>query len=247
MRSATGLFAVALFTMATFGSAQAGPWYAKGDHVDAGAGVWNSSAANEMFDDGTSGDAVSGDGIHTRDVVVDQAVGRHEFKVALDDWSVAYPGTNQWVHINTAGETITMTLDTNFYADDWIPNENIVWNSNAMPPGSTPEVIGAAPEIGAWTSGVPGTLSGSVWSVSVNVATPGLYEYKWRANGNWDDFAFGLDGASSAGGNLGFETTSPDEPIRFELDVATGRARVVYEGTVSVESDTWSGVKALYR
>ena len=140
-----------------------------------------------------------------------------------------------------------MTLDTNFYADEWIPNENIAWTSQPMPPGSVLEVIGGAPEIGSWGAGVVATQAGPVWSLEVSVATPGFYEYKWRANGNWDDFVFGLDGAASAGGNLGFETTQPDETVRFELNVDTGRARVVYENTVSIDPATWSSIKADYR
>jgi hypothetical protein len=246
MKKLTSLLTVALLATAV-GTAQAGPWFAKGDYFAGVNGNWNSDAGNEMFDDGTNGDAVSADGIFTRDVTTDMGVGRHEWKAALDDWSSAFPGTNQWVYIFAPSDVITMTLDTNFYADEWIPNQNIVWNSQPMPVGSTLEVIGGAAEIGSWGSGVAASLIGSVWTLQVNVATPGFYEYKWRANGNWDDFVFGLDGAASAGGNLGFETTEEGESVRFELNVDTGRARVVYEDTVAVDPSTWSQIKSNYR
>jgi len=248
MKRATILAAAALFALATLAPAQAAPWFAKGSYYAGVAGQWNSDPGNEMFDDGTNGDAVAADGVHSRLVTSDQPAGKYEYKVALDDWSVSHPlSSNQFVYVNAMNEQILFTLDTNVHADGWIPAENIAWNPNAMPLGAVPEVIGGAPELGDWNVGQIATLSGGVWRITINFATAGSYEYKWRANGNWDDFIFGNDGAASAGGNLVVDVLNDGESYVFELDTATGRARAVEEGTVSVETDTWGGVKGLFR
>lgn len=248
MKKVTVLAAAAAFALTATAPAFAGPWFAKGSYFAGVAGAWNSDVGNEMFDDGTNGDVANGDGIHTRVVTTDQAPGKYEWKAALDDWSVSHPiSSNQWVYVNSMGEQITMTLDTNVYADGWIPDTNIAWSSNPWPTGSTPEVIGGAPAIGDWGSGVSAVLVGDIWSVSATFATAGSYEYKWRANGNWDDFVLGNDGAATFGGNLIVDVLNDGDTMTFELNQATGRARVMEENTVSVDATSWSDAKAMYR
>ena len=248
MKKPTVLLA-ALFLSAIFATAQAGPWFVPGSYYDGGTGIWSFNAGNEMFDDGDGPDAVAVDGIFTALVTSDQAGGRHECKVALSDWSISHPNSNQWLHTSGAGDAVLFTLDTNAHGDGWIPNENIVCNDHALLPGWIPEVIGSADEIGgmAWAFGVPATWNGAFWVVQVTIATPGLYEYKWRANGNWADFAFGADGMASAGANLTFETFDPGVTLFFELDPATCRGRVGTEGSVGIELTSWSQVKSFYR
>ncbi|HSG27385.1 MAG TPA: hypothetical protein VLA34_02805, partial [Candidatus Krumholzibacterium sp.] len=147
--------------------------------------------------------------------------------------------------IEAAGEQVLFTFDTNSYSDGWIPDSNIVWNDHYAPTGSTFEVTGSAPELGDWTTGVVATDVAGIYTVVVTIATPGSYLYKWRANGNWDDFVFGSNGASGGiGDDLDFETTSPDELVKFEFDPAVGRVRVLV-GIVSVESSSWGRIKAL--
>ena len=222
--------------------AAAQPWYARGSFYGSG---WPADTGNEMYDDGTGGDAVAGDGIFSRLIAEENGLGRQEWKAANADWTMNFPPYNQFLHIEVAGEQVLFTYDSNSYADGWIPDSNIVWNDHFAPTGSTFEVVGSAPELGDWTAGVIATEVAGIYTVEVTIATPGSYLYKWRANGNWDDFVFGKNGAAGGIGNdLEFETTSPDEQVTFEFDPAVGRVRVS-TGSVSTESSTWGRIKAL--
>jgi hypothetical protein len=243
MRFLTILMTVALVaTLALPATAQ--PWYARGSFYGSG---WPAEATNQMYDDGTGGDAVAGDGIFSRLITEENGLGRHEWKVANDDWTRNFPPYNQFVHIETPGEQVLFTYDSNSYGDGWIPDSNIVWNDHFAPQGSTFEVIGSAPELGDWTTGVVATEAGGIYTVDVLIATPGSYLYKWRANGNWDDFVLGRNGA--AGGfddDIGFKTMSPNALVKFEFDRTVGRVRIS-GNAVPVEGSTWGKVKALYR
>jgi len=240
---------VALLLGTAFTAAQAGPWFAPGSYYDGGTGIWSFNAGNEMFDDGVGADAVAGDGIFTALVTSDQAAGKHECKVALSDWSDSYPSSNQWLHTSGAGDAVMFTLDTNVHGDGWFPDQNIACNDHSLLSGWIPEVIGSADEIGGvgWAFGVPATWTGAHWIVQVTISTPGSYEYKWRANGNWDDFVFGADGVAGASANSTFETFGPGETLYFELDPATCRGRVGTEPTVGLEATSWGQVKSIFR
>lgn len=241
MRLSPGLLTVSVLVALSL-PASAQPWYARGSFYGTG---WPADAGNEMYDDGTGGDAVAGDGIFSRLITEENGLGRQEWKTANFDWTRNFPPYNQFLHIEVAGAQVLFTYDSNSYADGWLPDSNIVWNDHFAPTGSTFEVIGSAPELGEWITGVGATDVDGIYTVDVTIVTPGSYLYKWRANGNWDDFVLGSNGASGGiGDDLDFETTSENEQVKFEFDPAVGRVRVI-TGAVAVESSTWGRIKAL--
>ncbi len=240
-KTATALLALLLassFAVSAF-AAGPGPFYAKGSYYAGTAGTWNFDAGNTM--------TLSG-GVWTATVTADQAFARHEFKVANADWSESYFGPcNLWVHCGT-GDVVTFTLDTNVYADGWLPAQDIVWSSHYAPAGTTFEVIGGAPETGSWGSGVPATLVGNIWTRVVTIATPGSYEGKFRATGTWDVCNVGSEGAAApCGGNLAYTTTVANSDVRFEFNRATGRARVEVLGATPANSKSFGHLKVMYR
>jgi hypothetical protein len=249
-KTATLLLALLLassFAAAAF-AAGPGPWWVKGSYYCA-PGCWNGDAGNLMYDDGTNGDMTGGDGIFTAVVTSDQAAGRHEFKVANEDWSESYyPHCNLWVHTSGPGDVVTFWFDTNVYADGWYPTQDFVWSDHAYPPGTTFEVMGSAPETGEWTTGVAATLDGFYWTLCLYIATPGTYEAKFRATGDWEICNIGNEGAAApCGGNLQYTTTYADEPVTLLFDTRTGRATVEQPGPTPAQLGSWGKLKSLYR
>lgn len=246
-RVATLLF-TALLAIGLAGAAFAGPWYAKGD-MYCGPGCWNFDGGNELFDDGLHGDGAAGDGIFAGTVVTSELGGRHEFKIALADWSEShFPHCNLWVHTSGPGDAVLFTFDSNTYADGWLPASNIVWTDHYAPPGTTFEVIGGAPETGSWGSGVPATLAGGIWSKLVTIGAPGSYEAKFRATGTWDIMNLGNEGAGApCGGNLAYTTTVANQDVLFEFNTATGRTRVTVQNPTDATKRSWGQLKTLYR
>lgn len=241
------LLSVSIACAAFAGFAFAGPWFVPGDYYDCGAGTWCFDANNEMFDDGLHGDGAAGDGIFGVYVPSNQAVGKHEFKFAYGDWSTSYhPNCNLWVYIENMNDVIHFTYDTNTYADGWVPTTSIYWSDKMYPAGTMFEVIGDAPETGAWGFGVPGVLNGSVFEVTINIGTAGGYGYKWRAVGDWNVQNFGGEGAVPCGFNAGYTTAFDNQDVFFELDTATGRIRATPLDPTSTEEASWGSVKKLF-
>jgi hypothetical protein len=217
-----------------------GPFYVKGDYYAGSVGTWNFDAGNTM--------TLAG-GVWSATVTSDQGGGRHEWKAAVADWSESYfPWCNNWVHTFGPGDVVTFTLDTNVYADGWLPAQDIVWSDHFAPPGTTFEVIGGAPETGSWGSGVAAAQLGTVWTRILTIATPGSYEAKFRATGSWDICNVGSEGAGApCGANLTYATSTPNQDVKFEFNQATGRARVTVENPVPTNNRSWGAVKSIYR
>ncbi len=240
-KAVTVLLTLAVAALATTAFAQ--PFYAKGDMYCA-PGCWNFDAGNEVNDSGLNGDAVAGDGIYSGYVTTDQLGGRHDFKIANADWSMNWPGSNQWVH-TTDNAVVFFSLDTNVHGDGWIPDANIVWTDHYVPNVGS-ETWDVAGDVNGW-AGTPATLSAGIWSVTINHATAGTYGYKWRANAGWNDQIMGGDGGASAGGNLSYTTTLPNQDVLFELNPATGRVRATVLASTAIEESTWGAMKQLFR
>lgn len=240
-KTATALLALLLassFAVSAF-AAGPGPFWVKGDYYAGTVGTWNADAGNAM--------TLSG-GVWSATVTADQAYGRHEFKVANADWSESYyPYCNLWVHCGT-GDAVTFTLDTNVYADGWLPAQDIVWSTHAFPAGTTFEVIGGAPETGSWGSGAAASLVGGIWTSVLTIATPGSYEAKFRATGTWDVCNIGSEGAGApCGGNLAYTTAVPNTDVRFQFNPATGRARAEVLGVTPASTTSFGQLKLRYR
>ncbi|NNE09893.1 MAG: hypothetical protein HKN20_15140 [Gemmatimonadetes bacterium] len=222
-------------------------WYAKGDMYCA-PGCFNFDAGNEMFDDGTNGDVTSGDGIFSRLVTTDVgAAGKYSWKAAVADWSISYPGSNQFVHINAAAEQVLFTLDTNVYADGFIPTTNIAWSDHYAPVGAAYEVIGAAPETGGWADGIVAAEAGGVHSVTITIGTAGNYDFLWRVDNDWDAQTIRQDGGASGGANLNYTTTVDNQDVLFEFDANTGRTRTTVLTPTATDETSWTGMKELFR
>ncbi len=226
----------ALFASMVF----AQPFYAKGDMYCV-PGCWGEDSGNELSE------VLSG--LFLVNISTDAGAGRHDFKIANADWSMSWPGTNQWCHTSGPGDLVSFRFNRNSQADGWMPDADFVWNSHYVPnPGSeTWEVIGGDAETGSWTSGVMAAGGGSLHSVDIAFATPGLHEYKWRANSSWDDQVVGLDGGASAGGNIVVETLGAGDMVTFELDAETGRYHHTVTPSTSTENTSWGNMKTLFR
>ena len=241
--------------------ALADTYYVRGDFYchagETGPGpdglCWGYDAGNQMFDDGLHGDGVAGDGIYGAYIACDQPPGRHEWKIANTDWSLNWPSppydaiSNALLFTATQGEVIHFLLDTNFVSGEWQPVMDAVQCDHAVPAGATLELIGSAPELGNWTTGVPVLHAGVGWQAIVTIATPGIYEYKFRVAGTWSVAAFGYDYNNTDGRNAVFQTTHGYTDVLFQLDEQTGRIRAIELGPVPTKHQTWGGLKRVYR
>jgi hypothetical protein len=259
MCRATPLLLLALVLIPS--AALAGPWYVRGDFYchpgindpAPGSTCWGWDAGNEMFDDGLHGDGFAGDGVFGADIVSTEPAGRHEWKVALPNWSEAYPTVpafplaNAVVFTNGPGDVIHFTFDTRFLPGEWHPFFNSVATDHHLPPGTTLELIGSAAEIGNWNFGVPLSKVGNRWQRFVTIATPGVYEFKFRATGTWDIAGFGYDYSNTSGRNGFLETILPNTDVFFQFDEPTGRIRAIELGPTPALLSTWGRLKASYR
>jgi hypothetical protein len=231
----TTFLVLALTTASVAFASGPGPFYARGSFYDAG---WSADAGNLL--------TLSG-GVWSGDVISPMAAGYYEGKIAVADWSESYPGSNQPVFVTGPGDIVHWTFDTNAHGDGWLPDTDIAFNDHAVAPGMTFEVIGAAPETGAWNTGVAATLNGDIWGVEIVIGTAGSYEVKFRKTGDWG-INVGADGYGTNSANATYTTTMDNEPVLFEFNQATGRMRITVGGYATPTHDTtWGRVKSLYR
>lgn len=242
-------------------AAHAGPYYVRGNfycHPGAnGVGgpdnCWGWDAGNEMFDDGLHGDGAAGDGIYGAYVTCDQPAGRLEWKVATTDWSEAYPTSPFDVFANAVlfasgpGDVIHFTLDARLLPGDWQPFFLAVSTDHAVPPGTVLELMGSAPELGAWVTPVPLDHVGARWQRLLTIAAPGNYEFKFRAAGTWDVANFGPDYNNTQGRNGVCVTTLPNTDVLIQFDEDLGRVRAIELGPTPARVSPWGALKALYR
>ena len=181
-----------------------------------------------LYDDGTHGDAVAGDGIFTGQVTI-ATPGRYEWKATLwANWNTAFPVTgNSWVITTTSNQVVTFTFNSNTINDNWLPNLNII-NANDMPAGP----IVAAGDHQGWNNagaqvmlddGLDGdaVAGDGIYTWHTVVASPGNYNWKPVVSGSWD--GWGADNRSVNSNNATYITTVPNQDVYLYLNKNTGR------------------------
>ena len=145
---------------------------------------------------------------------------RHEFKITDGTWSNSFPGPNSWLFADANGD-ITITYDTNVYADGWSPTVDRLGLS--VDPGSWT----AVGDFQGWNNANPATLlapqGGGVHALSMNLA-PGTYEGKFVVTGSWDSISW--DNRSTNTANWQFTTDAANQTVNFVVDAINGRARI---------------------
>lgn len=153
---------------------------------------------------------------------------RHEFKVTDGTWGDAWPESgNSWLYTDGSGN-ITITYDTNVYADGWLGDDERI--GLTYDPGHQWTVAG---DPNGWNNNDAGwymtAQGGGIYAVTKTIATPGTYYWKPVEAGTWD--AIGSDARSVNADNMAYTTTVADESVTFEVDVLTGVTRAIPEPT----------------
>ena len=199
-------FLAVIVSIAAALPAAAQPWYARGSFNG-----YDTSA--QMVD--------QGGGHYTATISGLFASTDFEYKLANNDFSVAYPSSNGKVTSNASGE-INFHLWDNTTPDGWFPNntrragyddhQQFDW-----------EIIGNFTG-GAFDVTMPLTDQGNgLHTGTFNTFAPGFYEFKFRKQGDWAT-SIGHDFGNQAGNNS-FRVWTNGDPWSFELDLPNGRWR----------------------
>lgn len=222
-------------SLPTTDTAQAAPiatWCVTGEFQNP---VWDNNSI-ALFDDGTNGDLVNGDGIFSRDVTITNPSGNgagtdfYEWKVvACENWGTSYPfGSNSFFRANI-GDTVKFTLDTNSYGAGNYPQQNIhnVTGDIVPPTGFT-----AVGDWQGWNNSNPATaltdMGGGVYELLTTIPAAGSYLGKVSITGsapNWH--GYDANGRHfNTPDNITFTTTLPNQNVLFRLDLNTGRLQI---------------------
>ncbi len=197
-----------------------------------GTGTWCVASSldlwathNPLYDDGTNGDLLGGDGIFSADITIPTDE-RYEFKVTNCTWDLTYPSSNSWFITTGTDQVVKLTFDTNDHSADtgleMFPSVNIVhaWDSanDFIAVGSFQGWDNANPET-TMTS-----LGRGLYGVDALIEIPGDYEYKVVVFGLWD--GIGFDNRSVNAANIPFTTYIANDEVPFLLDYRTGRVGV---------------------
>ena len=201
--------------------------------VSTGTGTWCAAGGfngwsentTPLYDDGTNGDLVGGDGVFTVDLTIPTA-GRYEWKVTNCTWDVTYPSSNSWFITSEADRVVKLSFDTNDHTDDagWRmkPFTNILhaWDST-----SNFTIVG---DFQGWNYAEPTTamndLGYGLYQTNVQISEANEHVYKVVSTGSWD--AIGNDNRSVNADNIPFTVYAPDDLVPFLLDYRTGRVGV---------------------
>jgi hypothetical protein len=189
--------------MATTVTAQ--PYYARGDFnawgisnimTDMGGGLWQ----------GTVSGLTPGD--------------MPEYKIADENWTVSWPGSNGRVAVDAAGE-INFNLMLGTFADGWSPAADRVGYADPGQHGW--DIMGS---FNSWSSPVVllTDMGGGLYSGQAVVPVAGNYEFKFRKEGDWA-ITIG-DNFGNSAANIPITTNNANDVVTFELDLPNGRWRV---------------------
>ncbi len=191
-----------------------------------GMNGWN-NASDPLYDDGTHGDLIGGDGIFSLDYTIANP-GRYEWKVfACGAWSPGFPAANAFVNTSAANQIVKFTFDTNDHSHDagWklLPAQNIVNAYDDLPTSLT-----AVGSFQGWNNNDAATAMTAagprLYALAYVIPAKGNYIGKFTTTGSWD--AWGTDGRSTDARNFDFTTTAPNRTVYFVLDLATGRGMI---------------------
>lgn len=188
---------------------------------------WNNTST-PLFDNGTNGDLIGGDGIFSLDYTIATA-GRYEFKVVeCGNWGNSHPSQNAWLYTTTDGQVVKFTFDTNNRSGDaglpLYPQQNIVNVWDTLPTSLT-----AVGNFQGWNPSDPATaLTDLGYGLHMRYhpfAAPGDYMGKATKTGTWD--AFGLDGRNKDAPNFNFTVYEAGDEVLFWVDTYQGRMTIV--------------------
>ncbi|MBU0743721.1 hypothetical protein KKG45_02050 [bacterium] len=244
------LTVVALSFVLAAGAAFAQPFYVAGD-----MNGWNAETL-QMVDDGTSGDAVAGDGIHSLLVTIEFA-GRHEWKAALFGWGDSWPYSgNSWFYTTSDNEDVLFTFNINTVGDGWLADGYWPYTDHSLaikivgdvqvPLGDPDNWNNATGSLFLHDDGLNGdaVAGDGYYTLLGNIGTPATYYWKVVVDGTWD--AIGADGAGVNAANMELVLSEPCL-VYFVLNANLGRLYASCEAPVDNEVLNWSNVKSLYR
>ena len=141
-----------------------------------------------------------------------------EFKILQTggSWNVTFPPNNVWTLFDSSGGN-TFYYYPGPFSDGWYPLEDRV--GYADPGNVSFELVG---DFNSW-SGTPMLLeANSVYTNTYVIPVAGTYNFKFRTPGTWDAAQVGSDFGEYTG-NASVTTTTPNEPVLFQLDLPNGR------------------------
>lgn len=202
------LYCVAVAAVATTATAQ--PYYAKGDF-----NAWGLDDPMSLV--GLGFYQVTVGGLNPGDMP--------EYKIADENWTNSWPGSNGKVAVDAAGE-INFNLMLGGFGDGWSPAQDRVGYQDPGMHGW--DIMGS---FNGWSDPVTvlTDMTNGLYSGSTVVADVGTYEFKFRKEGDWA-IAIGDDFGNSAA-NISVTTNNPGDIVMFELDLPNGRWRTTVTPT----------------
>ncbi len=234
-----------LFSLFCLNSMYAQTYYLAGDFQG-----WSNNTT-PMYDDGTNGDLLAGDGIFSREFSIATA-DYHAWKVTDGTWNTTWPAANSWFNTSASPQTVLFTFNTNLQTDVWWPAQNIV-NTNETKPTALVAVgdwQSEAGETGDWVNNSTITAmydngqngdwaaNDGVFCYHVNNLPAGSWIGKAVDSGTWH--SWGKDGRSEDGQNVEFTTTSANQDVYFYVNTNTGRITIVLNTPIPVEFVSFS-------
>src|ERR1035437_3153113 len=216
MKKLITIFAFLLFSIAV----HAQIWNVAGDFNG-----WN-NVGNPMYDDGSNGDLIAGDGIFSVDITI-ATPGRYTWKVTgWGVWDPAFPPSNSWLITTTPDQVVKITFNTNTISDSWMPNVNIVNADDNPGPivavGDWQCCNNAGPQV-MHDDGLEGdaVAGDGIFTYHAVIASVGTYQYKPVVQGSWD--SWGTDSRNIDATTQAFTTTIPNQNVYLYLNRNTGR------------------------
>ncbi|MCB9853616.1 MAG: PEP-CTERM sorting domain-containing protein [Phycisphaerales bacterium] len=142
--------------------------------------------------------------------------------------SKVHPAGNQWAYGDGTGSN-TLTLDTNTYADGWLPDTNRVKvafepNTSWTATGSFQSQVGGSD----WDNGNINTpmadQGGGIFKFEATLA-PGNYAWKPVVTGSWDSISTNSRNVNT--NNIDFTTDAVNNHVEMWVDVLNGTVKTV--------------------